>query len=179
MPARPVRRGCDDSLVTSQNQAPEPTRAPEPDPEPGTAVFRISPLNLLAVFALAVCAVPVAFGAPWFWLIYLVPLGLIFWVLRVRTTAGPDVVVVRGALRATRVAWEDVSGLRLRSSRTRSRVSAVLRNGSEVSLPAVRVRDLPALAAASGGRLPDPTAEPETPTEPEPAEPATTEKSEE
>lgn len=136
---------------------------------PTSTVFRISPLNLLAIVALSVCAVPVAFGAPWLWVIYIVPLGLIFWVLRVRTTAGPENVVARGALRATRVAWEDISGLRLRSSRTRSRVSAVLRNGSELSLPAVHVRDLPRLAAASGGRLPDPTAGAE-PAPPEAAE---------
>jgi hypothetical protein len=146
--------------VTSHD--PSPGTDSQPD-APAAAVFRISPLNLLGVFALSVCAIPVAFGAPWFWLIYVVPLGLIYWLFRVRTTAGPDGLVARGALRTRRVAWEDVSALRLRSSRTRSRVSAVLRDGPELPLPAVHVRDLPVLAAASGGRLPDPSAAPASP----------------
>lgn len=163
----PTRPQCDDGGVTSQNPAATP---PQADTEPRTAVFRISPLSLLAVLALGICAIPVAFGAPWLWLVYVVPLGLAFWVLRVRTTAGPDDVVARGALRATRVRWADIAGLRLRSSRIRSRVSAVLRNGSELPLPAVHVRDLPLLAAVSGGRLPDPSATPAEP-EPQPAQP--------
>jgi len=33
----------------------------------------------------------------------------------------------------------------------------VLSDGSELPLPAVHVRDLPRLAAVSGGRLPDPS----------------------
>ncbi|MDQ2707852.1 MAG: PH domain-containing protein [Actinomycetota bacterium] len=148
-------------------------------PDSVPVVFRISPLNLLATVALALCATPVAFGAPWFWLVYLVPVGLAGWVLRVRTTAGPDDLVARGALRATRVPWADISALRLRSSRTRSRVSAVLRNGSELPLPAVHVRDLPLLAAASGGRLPDPsepsTSEPSEPPSAGSAEPPSSE----
>jgi hypothetical protein len=138
---------------------------------PTSTVFRISPLNLLAIVALSVCAVPAAFGAPWFWVIYIVPLALAIRVLRIRTTAGPDGLAARGVLRATRVAWEDVSALRLRSSRIRSRVSAVLRTGSELPLPAVHVRDLPRLAAASGGRLPDPTGTDPTAAEPEPTSP--------
>jgi hypothetical protein len=148
-----------------------------PDRAP-SVVLRISPLNLLGIAALCVCAIPVAFGAPWFWVIYVVPLGLVYWVLRVRTTAGPEHLVARGVLRATRVTWADVSALRLHSSRTRSRVSAVLRNGSELPLPAVHVRDLPLLAAASAGRLPDPSAAPDQPAaagtapeSPEPPEP--------
>jgi len=37
------------------------------------AVFRPSPLVVLVAFAFAFCATPFAFGAPLFWLIYLVP----------------------------------------------------------------------------------------------------------
>ena len=53
-----------------------------------------------------------------------------------------------------RLAWDDIAGLRIR----RSRIGAVLRNGSTVRLPVLRPRHLSLLAAASGGRLPDPTA---------------------
>jgi hypothetical protein len=135
------------------------------------ATFRIPQLNLLGLIAIAVCMVPVAFGAPWFWLIYLLPLGVAAWIVRARTTAAPDGIAARGVLRTTRVPWTDISALRLRSSWTRSRVSAVLSSGSELPLPAVRVRDLPLLAAASGGRLPDPSSAPDPgaePAEPDP-----------
>jgi hypothetical protein len=135
--------------------------------EPPTVVLRTSPLNVLAAISLTVCATPFAFAAPWLWLVYLVPLLMILRVLRLRTTAGPEGLVTRGALRSARVPWADVSALRLRSSRTRSRVSAVLGDGSERPLPAVHVRDLPILAVVSGGRLPDPTAP-----QPAPAHPA-------
>jgi hypothetical protein len=144
--------------------------SPTDTPVPATATFRIPQLNLLALVAVAVCMVPVAFGAPWFWLIYVVPLGIAVWIVRSRTTAAPDGVAARGVLHTTRVTWADISALRLRSSWTRSRVSAVLSNGSELPLPAVRVRDLPSLAAASGGRLPDPSAAPAGQPQAEPAQ---------
>ncbi len=129
-------------------------------------MFRISPLSLLAVAALTICATPVAFGAPGLELVYLVPLGLIVWILRTRTTADAETVAARGVLRSRRVPWPDITALRLR---TRSRVSAVLTDGTELPLPAVHLRDLPTLAAVSGGRLPDPTADPAPEPDPETA----------
>jgi hypothetical protein len=120
----------------------------------GRAVFRVSPLTVLAALALAVCATPFAFGAPWLWLVYLVPLAIIGWTLRVRTEADADAVTVRRLIGRRRVPWSEISSLRLGS-----RVSAVLTDGAELPLPAVHIRDLPQLAAASGGRLPDPAGE--------------------
>lgn len=118
--------------------------------------FRISPLTVFAALAFAVCATPFASGAPLFWLVYLVPLGIIGWTLRVRTVVDPDAVTVRRVLRGRRVPWSQISSLRLGR---RTRVSAVLTDGAELPLPAVHIRDLPQLAAASGGRLPDPAGE--------------------
>ncbi len=122
-------------------------------PAPRVA-FRISPLTVLAALALAVCATPFALGAPLLWLIYLVPLAIIVWTLRVRTTVDADGVTVRRILGRRRVPWSEISSLRLGP-----RVSAVLVDGTELALPAVHVRHLPQLAAASGGRLPDPAGE--------------------
>ena len=119
-------------------------------------LFRSSPLTVLAALALAVCATPFASAAPLLWLVYLVPLGIIVWTLRVRTEVDPDAVTVRRVLGRRRVPWSEISSLRLGD---RARVSAVLTDGSELPLPAVHVRDLPQLAAASGGRLPDPAGE--------------------
>jgi Bacterial PH domain len=147
-------------------------------------VFRNSPLAVLAAIAFMVCFTPVALTVPGMTVLYLIPVAMVVWVLRVRTTVDADTIAARGTLRTQRVAWSDVTALRLR---TRSRISAVLSSGTELPLPAVHVRDLPVLAMMSGGRLPDPSAEagapertqpertePEPePTAPEPAAPAT------
>ncbi|OLT23033.1 hypothetical protein BJF78_32525 [Pseudonocardia sp. CNS-139] len=113
-------------------------------------VFRVSPLVILVALTLVVCATPFAFGAPFLWLIYLVPVGIIVWTVRVRTTVDGESVAVRRVLGGRRVPWTQISSLRLRD---RGRVSAVLTDGAELPLPAVHIRDLPQLAAASGGRL--------------------------
>jgi hypothetical protein len=125
----------------------------------GPLVFRNSPLTVLFAIAFVVCATPVALTVPGMAVLYLIPIGLVAWVLRVRTTVDQDSIVARGALRTRRVAWADVTALHLR---TRSRVSAVLSSGSELPLPAVHTRDLPLLAMACGGRLPDPSTDPTT-----------------
>jgi hypothetical protein len=117
-----------------------------------TAVFRPSRVLVLVAPLLALCATPFAIAAPFLWLVYLLPLALVAWVLRVRTTVDADAVTVRGPLRTRRVPWDRISTLRL-SDRG---VSAVLDDGAELPLPAVGVRDLSQLAAASGGRLADP-----------------------
>lgn len=130
-------------------------------PPPPRVVFRISPLTILFVAFLAVCAIPFAFGAPWFWLVYLVPVGLVGWIVRIRTVADPHALTVRRVLDSRRVPWTQISSLRLLpSTRSRgTRVSAVLVDGTELPLPAVHIRDLPQLAVASGGRLPYPAGE--------------------
>lgn len=107
---------------------------------------------------LAVCATPVAFGGPYLWLVYLLPLGLVGWALRTRTVVDAEGLTVRRVLGSRRVPWARISALRLRTARSGGRVRAVLDDGGELTLPAVGVADLSALAAASGGRLPDPAA---------------------
>ena len=116
------------------------------------AVFRVSPLTVLFAVALGVCAIPVAFGAPYLWLIYLVPVAVVVWTLRTRTIVDTDGMRVRRLVGGRRVPWDTVGGLRVDRRNT---VHAVLTEGGEVTLPAVHVRDLPTLAAASGGRIPD------------------------
>ena len=131
--------------------------APEPPPR---AIFRISPLVVLVALVFAVCATPVAFAAPFLWLVYLIPIGIIVWTLRVRTVADPESVAVRRVVGGRRVPWSEIASIHLGRARNpgAARVSAVLEDGSELALPAVHLRDLPRLSAVSGGRLPDPTA---------------------
>jgi hypothetical protein len=114
------------------------------------AVFRIPPLTILGAVLLAVCATPVAFGAPWFWLVYLLPVAVVVWVLRVRTTVDEEALTVRRLVGSRRVPWSEIRSLHLRD---KGGVRAVLADGAELPLPSVRVRDLPQLAAASGGHL--------------------------
>lgn len=121
------------------------------------AVFQNSRLHILFAIVLAVCAVPVAFGLPFLWPIMLVPVGVVVWVLRVRTTVDAEAVTVRRIVGGRRVPWSEISTLHLTGPNgSQRRVSAVLSDGTELPLPAVGVRDLPQLAAVSGGRLPDP-----------------------
>lgn len=153
VPSGVTRPTCDDDLVSSADNR---------------YVFRVSPLAVLAAITLAVCVTPIAVSALWLLPVYLIPVAVIVYVVRRRTTIDSEAVEVRGMLGSTRVTWAEISGLTLRSSRTRSRVSAVLTSGTELPLPAVYVRDLPVLAEASGGRIPDPSAP-----KPEPTTPAT------
>lgn len=130
------------------------TAEPAPgDPAP-SAVFHFSRLVLFAAAVVALLAIPFAFGAPFLWLVYLAPVGVVVWVLRVRTVVDADAVTVRRLVGSRRVPWAQISSLKLGAE---SGVTAVLSDGAELPLPAVRVRDLPHLAAVSGGRVPDPT----------------------
>jgi hypothetical protein len=117
-------------------------------------VFRPPRLILLAAAFLAVCVTPFAFGAPFLWLVYLLPAGVVAWVLLTRTTVTPEAVTVRRWNGTRRVPWASISSLRLADN---ARVAAVLDDGAELPLPSVGVRDLPRLAAASGGRITDPS----------------------
>jgi len=142
---------------------------------PPRAVFRPSRMIILGAVGIAACAIPFAFGAPFLWLVYLVPLAIIGWVLWTRTTADAEAVTTRRLTGSRRVSWSQISSLRLGD---KARVSAVLTGGDELPLPAVRVRDLPQLAAASGGHLPDPTPSDPTPADPTLSDPARSDPSE-
>jgi hypothetical protein len=117
-------------------------------------VFRIPPTANLAALLLAVTGTPFAFAAPWLWLVYLVPVGIVVWVLRNRTTADADGLTARSTFTSKTLRWEDLVSLKLDGSR----VSAVDSEGNATSLPGVRVRHLSLLSSVSGGRVPDPAA---------------------
>lgn len=122
---------------------------------PARLVFRHSALGILAALLFCVCALPLILSLPWFWLVLLLPLGFSVWLVWTRTTVDGEYLVVRTLRGTRRLSWDDVTSLRLDE---RSRVSAVLDDESELRLPAVRLRDLSALAVASGGRITDPAA---------------------
>ena len=134
-----------------------PSDAPEePEAGPVRVVFRLPRIALLVVFAAEMCAIPAAFALPGLQVILLVPLLAGVWVVRNRTTADPEKLVLRRTLSSETLPWSEVVSLRLRE---RSWVRAVRADDREVVLPAVRLRHLPMLATVSGGRLPDPSRE--------------------
>ena len=114
------------------------------------ARLRMSRTALLPVAVLAVCAVPLAAAAPWGLLVLLVPIAAAAWVLRVGVDIGDDGITVRSLLGRRRVAWEELAGIRVAERRA---LWLVTTGGTEVRLPVMRARDLPRLAALSGGRI--------------------------
>lgn len=119
------------------------------------AIFRIPATAILAIVVLVVCVTPVAFGGiPGLQALYLVPLGLLWFVQRMRTVATVHGLAVRTMFGHRDIPWSALKGLSITS---KARVRAVLGDGSEIALPAVRTRHLPVLSLVSGGRLKDPT----------------------
>lgn len=76
-----------------------------------------------------------------------------FAIVRLRTVADRDSLTARTLSSSRTISWDEIDGLRFdRSSWARAR----LRDGSEMTLPAVTFAMLPLLARASGGRVPNP-----------------------
>lgn len=125
--------------------------------EPGTgkrAVFRVPAIATLGVLFLAVCMTPVAGSSIWLLFLYLIPITLLVWLLRTRTVATVDGLTVRTVFSTRVLPWSTLRGLALTD---RAKVRAVLSEGGEVTLPAVRTRHLPVLSLVSGGRVKDPS----------------------
>jgi hypothetical protein len=144
------------------------TGAPEIPPNP-KAVFRIPRTAYFVIGFLIFCMTPAALGEiHWLAVLYLIPLALIVFVRRMRTTADAQGLKVRTMFGHRDLAWSELKGLALNK---KSKVSAVLADESQVRLPTVRTRHLPVLSLVSDGRLHDPSgliAEPAV-TAPEPA----------
>ncbi|MCX2733946.1 PH domain-containing protein [Saccharopolyspora sp. NFXS83] len=129
---------------------------------PKSLTFQLTRTSLLAVLAVAIGVTPIAFAQPFPLLLpsYLIPLALAYVIVRPRTVVTAERIASRGLFATARFDWDELASVRLDENRW---VRAVLTSGKEVVLPAIRVRDLPRLAELSGGRLPDPNAEPAQP----------------
>jgi uncharacterized membrane protein YoaK (UPF0700 family) len=114
------------------------------------ARLRMSRTALLPVVILLVCVVPAAVVSPWTTVLFLIPLALAAWVLRVGVDVAADGITVRSLLAQRRVAWTELAGIRVAE---RGDLWLVTTAGTEVRLPVLRARDLPRLAALSDGRI--------------------------
>ncbi|MEJ2857004.1 MULTISPECIES: PH domain-containing protein [unclassified Saccharothrix] len=120
-------------------------------------VFRIPSPALLACLTIAICVTPVAWTVPGLQALYAVPVGYAVWIVRNRTTVDSSQLVARSTFGKRVVAWDDVKAIKVVP---KGWLSAVLKDDSQVRLPAVRAMHLSALSSVSGGRVPDPEATP-------------------
>lgn len=144
---------CVAEEVVDEHVKPAVTDPPQPR-KAKRAVLRIPGAAVVAIFLLTFGMTPIAWTVPGLLVLYVIPAALLYWVLRVRTTATPEGLDVRDLFSGRRLSWEEVRGL---SVSKRGKISAVTTDGTTVALPAVRSHNLPALSLISGGRLPDPT----------------------
>ncbi len=154
----PVKSRRGDTMGGVPDSASGPDQAVASAPTPASdapAVFFISRLAYLTVPMVILVVIMLMAVSPWFAIAFVVPLALIWWIRRVRTVADDDGLTAVHLIGTTRLAWDDVAGLRFPKW---SSVRAVRPDGGTVRLPAVTFRDLPRLADASGGRVPDPFA---------------------
>ena len=119
------------------------------------ARLRMNRTALFPVGLLALCTIPLAFAAPWTPILLLIPLVVAVWVLRVGVDITDDGVTVRSLAGQREVPWRDVAGIRVTP---RGDLWLVTTRSTELHLPVMRARDLPRLAALSGGRIDVPPA---------------------
>ncbi len=117
------------------------------------ARFRMNRTALLPVLVFAVCVLPTATASVWALTLLLLPVVLAVWVLRTGFDVDGEAITVRSLVGRRRVPWTEVAGIRVGE---RADLWLVTTGGTEVRLPVVRARDLPALAKASDGRIPVP-----------------------
>ena len=117
------------------------------------ARFRTNRATLVGVLVFALCLTTLTAASPWFLLLLVVPALLAARVLRTGFDMDGDAVTIRSLLGRRRVPWAEVAGVRVGQ---RGDLWLVTTGRTELRLPAVRARDLPAIGRASEGRIPVP-----------------------
>ena len=114
------------------------------------AVFRMPAASAAIPLVAVLCVTPLATVGGGWWVLYAIPVIAAVYIVVTRTTADAAQLTAHGLLGAKRMIWSDMDGLELRDARW---TVAVGKDGRRLPLPMVRPRDLPRLAAASGGSL--------------------------
>ena len=125
-------------------------------PQPGPAepvVIRISPMAHFAVGFLVLGILSLVLASSWFAPLLIIPVILSAYIVRLRTVADSDTVTARRLIGSETVRWEDIDGLAFNKG---SWARAQLRDGRELTLPAVTFSTLPQLTEVSAGRVPNP-----------------------
>ncbi|MFJ4650468.1 PH domain-containing protein [Nocardia sp. NPDC088792] len=128
-------------------------------------MIRLPRLAHVGVFMLLFCVAFPFFGWPAvLWILFAIPLAVAVWIERTRTTVSESGIDTRTMFGGRHIDWSEVQGLKIPK---RGFLRVHLTDESDVTLPAVGYDRLRDLVAASGGRIPDPFAEPEDDEEPE------------
>lgn len=115
------------------------------------AVFRLPAVSLVIPFLLFICVTPLATVGATFWLaLYVLPLLGLIYILCARTVADASLIRTTGLTGGHRILWADLDRFEFQGARW---AVAVTTEERRIRLPMVRPRDLPQLAAVSGGRL--------------------------
>jgi Bacterial PH domain len=112
--------------------------------------LRRSRTMLLPLVLFALCLLPVVLFSPWGLLLLLLPVLLAVWVLRVGVTVDDDGIGVQSLVGRRRIGWAELAGIRVGR---RGDLWLVTTRRTGLRLPVLRARDLPRLAALSGGRI--------------------------
>lgn len=140
----------------SSSSQPVPPSSSSHTAEPARASIQISSLGLLGVFLLAFGLSFVIFASPpWVSVLWIVPIGVAYWMLRVRTVVDTRGLHVRRLFTSEVISWDELKGFRFPGNRW---ARAELTDGTEKTLPVVTFGRLPQIAEASGGRVTDPYA---------------------
>lgn len=148
-----MRRICPfghDRGVTSEKTEQKPAASRPPGQR---AILRMPRTAIVAAVLAMVGGTPFAGASWWLATLYLLPIGFIVWVARNQTTVDADGLTARTTFGKRVIRWDDLAGLAISGGK----VSAALPGDVRVTLPGVRTRHLPVIAAFSGGRVPDPT----------------------
>lgn len=125
-------------------------RPPAPANDGGRIVFRLPPSSLVFPVVLLFCVIPLAgVGGAWT-VMYLVPLAALAWTLVTRTVVDAAAITTHTWRGRRTLPWSRIVNLELTEARW---TVAVDTRGQRTRLPMVLPRDLPALAAASGGAI--------------------------
>lgn len=123
----------------------------------GRIVFRPHRLNYIVVVILfLLTSLPVIYWPLQLGWTVLIPLAGVVWLARTRTVVSPRGIVTVSLRETTAIPWDDVRRIGLPKD---GGLVVERASGAPVRLRSVTFRDLPAIAAASGGRVPNPFAE--------------------
>ncbi len=123
---------------------------------PSSYTIRTSRQVLIPIGFSFICVSFVALGWPQaFGWLFLLPIALAFYVLRVGTTVNKTGLITHRILGNQQIAWSNVKGIRMPKH---GWARAELQDGTSVTLPAVNVDRLRELAVTSHGHIPDPGA---------------------
>lgn len=112
--------------------------------------LQMNRISLVPAAMAVVCALPLATASPWLLFVLLLPATWITYVLRSGVDVDDEGLMVRALFGSVEIPWSRISGVLIGRHRN---LSVTTVDGGAVRLSNLRVRDLPRLYEATGGRL--------------------------